>query len=236
MLQSAHALVPMMEDLLDLICARIKDRRCATSMGAPRQVYPPVTLDAVEAAEAKLGFRLPSLLREMYTQVGNGGFGPGYGLFGLANGAPVYDGTGDEYNLVEYYWIYRGQQDLPELQYDFADGSLFLESLDQWFDKLLPICDWGCNHYSLIDCSKVEAPVIHFVGYGGELMRESASFDRWMQLWLTEPFPGLEPPGISKDELEQLVREGRLISAIVKYQEKTRCTLEEARKYVESLE
>jgi hypothetical protein len=224
-----------MTSLLDRIRGRIKDPCCATSMGTPPQIYPPIALDVVEAAEAKLGFRLPSLLREMYTQVGNGGFGPGYGIFGLANGAPAYDSGGDEYDLVEYYWMYRGQQDVPELQHDFANGSLFLESLEQWFDKLLPICDWGCNHYSLIDCSKVEAPVIHFVGYGGELLWENASFDTWVQVWLTETFPGLEPPQVSEDELRRLVREGGIISAMLKYQEKTHCTLEEARKHIESL-
>lgn len=40
----------------------------------------------VESAEAKMGLGLPPLLRELYTQVGNGGFGPGYGVFGLEGG------------------------------------------------------------------------------------------------------------------------------------------------------
>jgi hypothetical protein len=51
-----------MTSLLDLISERIKDHRHATSTGAPPQVYPPVTLEALEAAEAKLGFRLPGLI------------------------------------------------------------------------------------------------------------------------------------------------------------------------------
>lgn len=38
--------------------------------------------------KAILGFPLPPLLRALYTQLANGGFGPMYGLLGLAGGAP----------------------------------------------------------------------------------------------------------------------------------------------------
>jgi hypothetical protein len=221
--------------LIDLIHKRVKGGHRATSMGDSRRFYPPVGLKVVEEAEASLGFRLPSLLREMYTQVGNGGFGPGYGIFGLADGAPAYDGGGNEYDLTGYYCLYRGQQDMPELEHDFANGSLALTSLDQWFDKLVPICDWGCNHHSLIDCSKVETPVIHFIGYGGELVLENESFEKWIQAWLRDPISGSWSSTVTEDGLKRLVSEGRRISAMLKYQEKTHCTLEEARKYVDSL-
>jgi hypothetical protein len=43
----------------------------------------PVTREAIYDAEQALGFALPELLRRLYEEVGNGGFGPGYGLFGL---------------------------------------------------------------------------------------------------------------------------------------------------------
>jgi hypothetical protein len=43
----------------------------------------PATLEQVAEDEERLGFSLPALLRQVYLQVGDGGFGPGYGLFSL---------------------------------------------------------------------------------------------------------------------------------------------------------
>ena len=44
---------------------------------------PPVTADRVEAAESRLRVRLPALLKQIYLEIGSGGFGPGDGLTGL---------------------------------------------------------------------------------------------------------------------------------------------------------
>jgi hypothetical protein len=41
---------------------------------------PPVPVKVLEDAERRLGFPLPPLLRRLYTEIGNGGFGPGHGL------------------------------------------------------------------------------------------------------------------------------------------------------------
>jgi len=40
-----------------------------------------------EASERELGFPIPELLKLVYEKVGNGGFGPGYGLMGIRSGA-----------------------------------------------------------------------------------------------------------------------------------------------------
>lgn len=40
----------------------------------------PATAEAVEAVEAAMGIRLPRLLRRCYLELGDGGFGPAYGL------------------------------------------------------------------------------------------------------------------------------------------------------------
>jgi hypothetical protein len=53
----------------------------------PARRYRPVTKVTVADAERRLGFDLPDLLRALYTQVGNGGFGPAYGFVGLKGGA-----------------------------------------------------------------------------------------------------------------------------------------------------
>ena len=55
--------------------------------GRPARPLPePVSREAVKVAEERLGFPLPPLLGALWVEVGNGGFGPGYGLFGLEGG------------------------------------------------------------------------------------------------------------------------------------------------------
>ncbi|MFF9041757.1 hypothetical protein ACF090_40540 [Streptomyces sp. NPDC014892] len=49
----------------------------------PDQPFPPLTMLDVERAEGKLGYRLPTLLRRIYTEIGDGGFGPEGGLASL---------------------------------------------------------------------------------------------------------------------------------------------------------
>lgn len=50
----------------------------------------PAAVDAVEACEAAIGRPLPRLLRRCYLELGDGGFGPGYGLVPIAELAPSY--------------------------------------------------------------------------------------------------------------------------------------------------
>ncbi|MFJ3876211.1 SMI1/KNR4 family protein [Streptomyces sp. NPDC090077] len=54
---------------------------------APREpLFPPVGPAEVERAERRIGRPLPGLLRRVYTEVADGGFGPGSGLASLAEG------------------------------------------------------------------------------------------------------------------------------------------------------
>lgn len=50
-----------------------------------QHVRSPVTESDVMQAEAMIGFALPSLLKRPYLEIGNGGFGPGDGLYPLNN-------------------------------------------------------------------------------------------------------------------------------------------------------
>lgn len=53
--------------------------------------YPPVRISEVIAAEQRMGRRLPELLKRLYTEVANGGFGPMYGILGIARSGPQDD-------------------------------------------------------------------------------------------------------------------------------------------------
>src|SRR5690242_515603 len=70
--------------------ARLFSRRTAEYVDArakgwidPLPALPLATAHDIEQAEAKLGFAIDPLMRRLYTEVGNGGFGPGYGVLGL---------------------------------------------------------------------------------------------------------------------------------------------------------
>ncbi|WP_329250458.1 SMI1/KNR4 family protein [Actinoallomurus sp. NBC_01490] len=57
--------------------------------------YPPVTVPELLAAERQMGRQLPDLLRRLYTEVANGGFGPTYGILGI-----IRSGQHDERDIV----------------------------------------------------------------------------------------------------------------------------------------
>lgn len=150
------------EDLIGRIKERANDvsLRISGSYGAS-SLCTPAALETVREAERQMGLRLPSLLKRLYVEVGNGGFGPGYGLYGVTGGFAE-----DLQGLT-----------LPEL---------YLEEIDYyWPDKLVPICDWGCTIGSAVDCSSVEGEMV-FVGDGSpRCMPEGISFTEWMEDWVT---------------------------------------------------
>ena len=118
----------------DELVARVKERagdpkRYNSMAGLPGRVhpavvksFPPPTLAALRDAERAMGFALPSLLKRLYLEVGNGGFGPGYGLYGLSGGYREDD---------------VGDLTFPDLYLVDADSEV-------WPKKLVPICNWGC--------------------------------------------------------------------------------------------
>jgi hypothetical protein len=125
---------------------------------------PPASAAELASVEARLGFALPELLRDIYLKIGNGGFGPGYGLYAI--------------------------EDLYGALPDIHTGS-FLPSRKSGTDKLLAICTWGCQYFSYLDCALPQPPVMaidtnsHGHGPGGRAFSLHAkSFEEWMERWL----------------------------------------------------
>src|ERR1700722_464202 len=87
-----------------------------------------------------MGFALPVLLKRLYLDVGNGGVGARFGLYGIAGGFAE-----DLQGLA-----------LPDLYLSDTDS-------DGWPKQLVSICDWGCTMASAIDCSSPEGRMV-FVG------------------------------------------------------------------------
>ncbi|MCP2337747.1 SMI1/KNR4 family protein [Actinomadura rupiterrae] len=101
--------------------------------------YPPVTMAELHAAEEQLGRRLPELLRRMYTEVANGGFGPNHGILGLADGGPHDDRT-----AVQEYLEH------PELNDDLG----------------FPLIAGGCNVWWYVSLTQPGNPV-HLFDWDG---------------------------------------------------------------------
>ena len=67
----------------------------------PSRGYQPATQEQLRETEDLLGFSLPPLLRVLYLQIANGGFGPGYGIIGAMGGFPLEDRMGK--NIAQGY-------------------------------------------------------------------------------------------------------------------------------------
>jgi len=118
----------------------------------------PAKAEQVAAAERELGFPLPSLLTTVLTEVANGGFGPGYGLFGVARGK-----TSGSDDLVTDYSVRRGDQKV-------------------WPAGWLPICSFGCDIVSAVQAST--SRVVRFLGDPAVFCLEAASLHEWFQAWI----------------------------------------------------
>lgn len=85
----------MTRDIIARVIARSSNPNTihdmAVGLSPVPRIAPTVSPGQLAAAETSLGFALPSLLRQIYLQVGNGGFGPGYGLIGLEELLQVYN-------------------------------------------------------------------------------------------------------------------------------------------------
>jgi hypothetical protein len=81
---------------------------------------PPASHADVASTEAKLDAPLPSLLRRLYLEVANGGFGPRYGVLGVRGGFRS-DSMG---TLDEAYRMFRQER---------------------WPIGVLPMIDYGCT-------------------------------------------------------------------------------------------
>jgi hypothetical protein len=123
--------MPRPESIVERVAVHLLQR--------PVEVWAPASADAIRACEQSLGFPLPSLLKAMYLNVGNGWSAPGYGFIGVAGGRPS--------NLGDLATTYQ----------EVRRGADYLKI--DWPHALLPFCEWGCNVFSCVDCGNDTALV-----------------------------------------------------------------------------
>lgn len=110
----------------------------------PRVLCPPVPEETVRAAEERLGFFFPPLLRAVYTCIGNGGLC--LGLLGLEGGQTGGEDLFPGMSVIEIYETldrWRREGDIPYLP-----------------PRLLPIDDaLGCGMVDYVDCRTDEGKI-----------------------------------------------------------------------------
>ena len=174
---------PSDERLIRRLQERNADRERATDGRIhSREPFPPVATKALQVAERAIGFKLPELLRAIYLKVGNGGFGPAYGIVGTRRGA-MLDGC----TLETCY------EDMANL----VKGN----SVWRWPERLLPVANYGCGMWSCVDCEYKKLPMILWdpnnlnsdrdgadarLNWGNSFWDQGLSLRTWLEGWLAE--------------------------------------------------
>jgi hypothetical protein len=167
----------MTDSMIERLRQRAVDASLATDQAEtfPRIANAPLDDQLICRAETLLGRALPPFLRDAYRFVGNGGFGPGYGLLPLLLENP---GSSDDDSVVNLYTAFCSSD--PE------------DSPWAWPPHLLPFCDWGCAIRSCIDCSTQSGPIVTFdpnvydIGepLSNAFARTHTSLEAWFSDWL----------------------------------------------------
>ncbi len=165
--------------LLDRIRKCAVDPNLATDMAAygPFPFFKPTTETRLAKAEARLSISFPTLLRELLTQVGNGGFGPGYGIIGIGK-----LGSHDDMD-----------QDLVAVNKMHRRGPKNCSNW-HWPDSRLTFCYGGCACYYCVECHESLNPVYLFDPSrirdecddpaSAALKREAKSLELFLENWL----------------------------------------------------
>ncbi|MGA2498472.1 MAG: SMI1/KNR4 family protein [Tepidisphaeraceae bacterium] len=160
------------DELLARLKARVSDPLhavdAATWVEPMPVISPPATLAELDAAECVLGFALPELLRRLYLEVGNGGFGPDYGLEGVPLIPPDYRRP----DIVALYQQYSQPAE---------DGT------ESWSNGLVPLASGGCLYMHCVDCINPPHSVATFdPSLPGDppLKPLAESLHGWLELWL----------------------------------------------------
>jgi len=122
----------------------------------------PASEGAVAEAEATIGWSLPPLLRRLYLEVGNGGFGPRDGILGVRGGV----GNGGWDDVVAVHRAFNAHPTDPLTP-------------PAW---MLWIFEWGCTVWSIVDCRDPTGPM--WFNADGEQEQESMTLAEWLDRWV----------------------------------------------------
>ena len=153
------------------------------SMSTPAETPLPAVAseEQLTAAERGLGFALPPLLRRLYAEVANGGFGPGSGILGIAGG-----------------WATDRRQTVEDL-YQVMLEAVIENQHWVWPRALLPIVDLN-GAYGCVDAASAPHRIVEFDfeeldeegrdgGWSRAFQDAAPSFEGWLGEWANKPTP-----------------------------------------------
>jgi hypothetical protein len=114
----------------------------------------------IEKAESFVGAAFPPLLRRLYLEVANGGFGPGYGLLPIGKETDTREDAGETL-LGEYR---------------------SMTTLETWPRGLLLAFDWGCAIWSCIDATTEHGAIVSMASM--RLVDTDWSLATWLADWV----------------------------------------------------
>lgn len=137
------------DELIKKLKSRAKKENISTC-------HEPLSGRLVKQCEAKLGFSLPELVKLVYTKVSNGHIGPYGRMMPLIDGMYIEDGAfaedyGDDDEVEDVITVYTNflkphRRFVPEEDVD-------IDYPWEWAPHLVPICRWGDQFYSVLDCT-----------------------------------------------------------------------------------
>lgn len=145
------------------------------STPAARPLPEVATPEGLLRAETRLGFQLPPLLRRIYLELANGGFGPGFGIVGIRGG-----------------WTTSHGKTLEDLYVEMSEGDPD-EPAWRWPLGLVPVVDLG-GGFSCIDTTTPAGRVIEWDpeeidedAWARSFRVEAPSLAAWLTAWLNAP-------------------------------------------------
>ncbi|MFI2430233.1 SMI1/KNR4 family protein [Streptomyces sp. NPDC018693] len=154
---------------IEQLLARVAAKARTTRPWGWSSLPEPVDADTLARAEAALGFPLPPLLADLYLRIGDGGFGPEYGLLPLLDNLPA----GEPAAVPQYLANRQGGRKDPDWP---------------WPEGVLPISHWGCAMYACVDCRTPQAPVLLFEPNAHDADHawyvDAPTLTTWLQAWL----------------------------------------------------
>jgi hypothetical protein len=163
----------------DELIARADELGAAMNAPAQRPLPPPATPDQLAATEARLGVTLPPLLRRLYLEVANGGFGPGPGIVGVTGGWKT-----DHGKVIE---------DLHAVMLEATiENPRWI-----WPPALVPVVDHS-GVYACTDASTSAGRMVEFDfedldddgpdgGWSRAFREVAPSLEAWLNAWLGAP-------------------------------------------------
>jgi len=162
-----------------------------------RPLPEPATSDALAAAESRLGFALPLLLRRLYLEVANGGFGPGPGIVGISGG-----------------WTTDHGKSIEDLYEEMSDSTTENPRW-VWPAAHVPIVDLG-GSFACVDAASPDGRVVEWNpdeldgrGRDGGWSRSFRDVAPGLEAWLeaAPPEPLLVPSAAAPGSVPEITRQ-----------------------------